>query len=107
MKLRFIESSWAPFAQALCERCDLETAGLVLAERAAGGLLIARELALVPDYGYAIRQPDRIRIDPVAFNRLVRPARDRGLSIFTIHTHPGTQEPWFSTADDIGDSVLM
>lgn len=107
MKLRFIESSWAPFAQALCERCDLETAGLVLAERAAGGLLIARELALVPDDGYAIRQPDRIRIDPVAFNRLVRPARDRGLSIFTIHTHPGTQEPWFSTADDIGDSVLM
>jgi len=43
----------------------------------------------------------------VAFNRLVRPARERGLSIFTIHTHPGTQEPWFSEADDIGDRVLM
>lgn len=107
MKLRFFESSWVPFVQALCARQDVETAGVILAERVAGDLLIARELALVPEGGYAIRRPDRIRIDPIALNRLVRPARERGLSIFTIHTHPGTQEPWFSNADDIGDSVLM
>lgn len=107
MKLRFLESSWAPFAKALCARQDVETAGIILAERVAGGLLLARELALVPDGGYAIRQADRIRIDPVALNRLVRPARERRLSIFTVHTHPRSQEPWFSKADDVGDSVLI
>jgi hypothetical protein len=107
MRLRFLESQWGPFAAALCERQDVETAGIILAEKIAAGVLLARELALVPNEGYAIRRPDRIRIDPVALNRMVRPARERGLSIFTIHTHPGTREPWFSTADDTGDSVLM
>jgi hypothetical protein len=107
MRLRILESQWTPFAEALCARKDVETAGIILAERTAGDVLLAREFTLVPADGYAIRQPDRIRIDPVALNRLIRPARDRGLSIFTIHTHPGAREPWFSEADDIGDSVLM
>jgi molybdopterin/thiamine biosynthesis adenylyltransferase len=107
MKLRVLESDWTPFAAVLSARADVETAGIILAERIAPDLLMARSLTLVPDAGYAIREPDRIRIDPVAFNRLIRPARDAGLSVFTIHTHPGTAEPWFSEADDIGDSVLM
>ncbi len=107
MRLRFLESDWGPFAEALCVRQDVETTGIILAERFGRDVLLGRHLALVPEEGYAIRRPDQIRIDPVAFNRLVRPARDRGLSIFTIHTHPGTREPWFSEADDIGDSVLM
>jgi hypothetical protein len=107
MRLRVLESQWGPFAEALCARDDVETAGIILAERIAAGVLLAREFALVPDVGYAIRQSDRIRIDPIALNRLIRPARERGLSIFTIHTHPGTREPWFSKADDIGDGVLM
>jgi molybdopterin/thiamine biosynthesis adenylyltransferase/proteasome lid subunit RPN8/RPN11 len=68
---------------------------------------LARDLTVVPDQAYVIRQRDRIRINPVALNRLVRPARDRGLSVLTIHTHPGANEPWFSAADDAGDSVLM
>jgi hypothetical protein len=107
MRLKILESYWAPFAEALCARQDVETAGIVLAERIADDVLLGREFTLVPESGYAIRQPDRIRIDPVALNGLVRPARDRGLSVFTIHTHPGAREPWFSEADDIGDSVLM
>jgi molybdopterin/thiamine biosynthesis adenylyltransferase len=107
MRLRVLESKWGPFAAALCARDDIETAGIILAERTAQDVLLAREFTLVPDGGYAIRQADRIQIDPVALNRLVRPARDRGLSIFTIHTHPGAREPWFSKADDIGDSRLM
>jgi hypothetical protein len=107
MRLRILESKWAAFAEALCARQDVETAGIILAERIAPDLLLGREFTLIPDEGYAIRQPDRVRIDPVALNRLIRPARDRGLSVFTIHTHPGSREPWFSEADDIGDSVLM
>ncbi len=107
MRLRVLESEWRPFAEALCAREDVETAGIILAERIADEVLLARDLALVPDAGYAIRKADHIRIDPVALNRLVRAARDRDLSIFTIHTHPGAREPWFSKADDIGDEVLM
>jgi molybdopterin-synthase adenylyltransferase len=108
MKLRVLESEWRPFINELRARTDVETAGIILAERLNGGsALVARHLCVVPDQAYAIRQRDRIRIDPVAFNRLVRPARDQGLSVFTIHTHPGTEEPWFSAADDAGDSMLM
>lgn len=108
MKLRVLESEWSPFLSELCARTDVESAGVILAERLDGGsVLLARHLSVIPDAAYAIRQRDRIRIDPVALNRLIRPARDRGLSVLTVHTHPGTDAPWFSTADDAGDSVLI
>ena len=51
-------------------REDVETAGVILAERIAADVLLARDLAFVPDAGYAIRQPDRIRIVPVALTVL-------------------------------------
>lgn len=107
MKLRILESQWAPFVNSLCTRRDVETAGIILAERLQGDLLLAKELLMVPDSGYAVRRIDQLRIDPVAFNRLIRPARDKGLSILTVHTHPGSTEPWFSRADDLGDARLM
>jgi hypothetical protein len=108
MKLRVFDSEWRPFVDILRARTDVESAGIILAERLyGGGVLLARHLTVLPDDAYAIRRPDHIRIDPLAFNRLVRPARDNGLSVLTVHTHPGSDEPWFSTADDAGDSVLM
>lgn len=107
MILRILTSEWAPFAAALCARGDVETAGVILAERLEGGAFVAKHLLLVPDDGYAIRRVDQLRIEPVAFNRLVRVARDQGLSVFTIHTHPGTERPWFSFADDRGDARLI
>ncbi|RNL64479.1 ThiF family adenylyltransferase [Zhongshania marina] len=108
MKLRILESQWRPFLDELCSRTDVESAGVILAERLESDrVLLARHLSVLPDAAYAIRQRDRIRIDPVAFNRLVRPARDGGLSVLTVHTHPGAEEPWFSAADDAGDAVLM
>ncbi len=108
MKLRILESQWAPFVNTLCARRDVETAGVILAERLHGGtVLFARHLAIVPNLGYATRRIDQLRIDPVAFNRLIRPARDGGLSVITVHTHPGSNLPWFSAADDAGDSRLM
>lgn len=108
MKLRVLNSNWRPFIDELRSRTDVETAGIILAERLHGGdTLLARHLTVIPETAYSIRQRDRIRIDPIAFNRLVRTARNERLSVFTIHTHPGTNEPWFSGADDAGDSVLM
>lgn len=61
MRLRILESNWAPFVEALCARQDVETAGVILADRIAGDILLGREFMLVPDSGYAIRQPDQIR----------------------------------------------
>ena len=108
MKLRVLESEWRPFVNALCARTDVESAGIILAERLYGdSVLLARHLSAIPEAAYTIRRRDRIRIDPIALNRIVRPARDQGLSVLTIHTHPGTDTPWFSAADDAGDSVLM
>jgi hypothetical protein len=42
MNLRVLESQWQPFVSRLCERRDVETAGLILAERLNGGVLLAR-----------------------------------------------------------------
>jgi molybdopterin-synthase adenylyltransferase len=70
-------------------------------------VLIGRHFVTVPADGYRVRRIDQLQIDPVAINRLIRRARDDGLSVITVHTHPGTEVPWFSLADDEGDSRLM
>lgn len=108
MILRLLRGAWAPFVAALCSRQDVESAGVLIAEPISDGhVLLVRELLLVPEEGYLVRRRDQLRIDPVALNRMVRPARDRGWSVFTVHTHPGTERAWFSVADDMGDSRLM
>ena len=108
MNLRISEAQWLPFRDALCARSDVETAGIILAEPAADGhVLVARVLQAFPEDGYLIRRPDQLRLDPVVLNRQIRQARDRGLAIFTVHTHPGATQPWFSLADDHGDRRLM
>jgi proteasome lid subunit RPN8/RPN11 len=108
MKLRVIESEWNSFIDALRARSDVETAGIVLAERLHGGdVLLARHMIEMPLDGYLIRRLDQLRLDPIALNRIIRPARDGGLSVITIHTHPGATHPWFSDADDRGDAKLM
>lgn len=108
MNLRVIESQWNAFIDGLRARTEVETAGIILAERLRGGeVLLARHMIEIPPEGYLIRRRDHVRLDPVTFNRLIRPGRDRGLSVVTVHTHPGTTHPWFSTADDNGDARLM
>lgn len=108
MYLRIVQQEWEPFVRSLCARQDVESAGLILAEPMPGGeALVARRCVLVPEDGYLIRRYDRLRIDPVVFNRLVRTAREREWSVFTVHTHPCTDRPWFSSADDAGDARLI
>jgi proteasome lid subunit RPN8/RPN11 len=108
MKLRVIESQWNSFIDGLRVRSDVETAGIILAERLhCGEVLMARHLVEIPPEGYLVRRGDQLRLDPVALNRIIRPARDGGLSVITVHTHPGTTQPWFSDADDRGDARLM
>lgn len=108
MNLRVIESQWNVFIDGLRARTDVETAGVILAERLYGGeVLLVRHMIEIPPEGYLIRHRDHVRLDPVTFNRIVRPGRDRGLSVITVHTHPGTTHPWFSIADDNGDARLI
>ena len=108
MILRLRYSQWSRFDAGLRQRTDVETAGVILARRLQDGdVLLGECFLLVPEDGYQIREADRLRIDPVAVNRLIRRARDGGLSVITVHTHPNTDRPWFSWADDAGDSRLM
>jgi molybdopterin-synthase adenylyltransferase len=108
MKLRVIESQWDAFIGSLRARSDVETAGIILAERLHGGqVLLARHMVEMPPEGYLIRSQDQLRLNPVTLNRMIRPGRDHGLSVITVHTHPGTTHPWFSSADDNGDARLM
>lgn len=110
MKIRITEQQWASLSQALLARRDVETAGLLLGEpieTPTGPIIAVRESFALPESAYNVRRRDQLSIDPVALNRLTRRARDEGWSVFTIHTHPGASEPWFSAADDAGDARLM
>ena len=110
MLIRIEESMWAALTAHLLARADLETAAILLAEPITGDddtVLAVRSWQPVPDDGYLIRHVDQIRIDPVAINRLVRPARERSLTVLTIHSHPMSLDAWFSHADDAGDARLL
>lgn len=108
--IKINELLWQHLLHALFQRTDVETAGLLFAEQLptpSGSTLAVREAFVMPDEAYSIRRIDQLRLDPVALNRILRPAKDRGLSVFTIHTHPGASEAWFSRADDRGDDRLL
>ena len=110
MKLRIAEAAWAALAERLLARKDVETAGLLLGPctmTPSGAVATIRNAFAIPDEAYRVRKMDQISIDPIALNRLTKLARDEGWSIFTIHTHPGATEAWFSSADDDGDARLM
>ena len=110
MKLRIEEAVWSALCEQLFLRRDVETAGLLFMEAVditGGRIGIVREAFALPSTAYAIRRHDQLSIDPVALNRLTRAARDRNWGVFTIHTHPGATEAWFSQADDVGDSRLL
>jgi molybdopterin/thiamine biosynthesis adenylyltransferase len=108
--LRIEESMWQSLIDHLSARTDVETAALILAaphETGGGDHLVAREVKLIPEDGYRIRRIDQLSIDPIAINRLVRTARERRLSILTVHSHPMAREAWFSRADDLGDARIL
>ncbi|MBL9076008.1 MAG: ThiF family adenylyltransferase [Planctomycetes bacterium] len=110
MKIKIRESSWRTFTEGMLARTDVETAGIALCRLLDAGeepLLVVEEIQIVPDEGYAIREGDRLRIEPATLSRMTQRARDEHLAIFTLHTHPNSNAPWFSWADDEGDRRLM
>jgi hypothetical protein len=110
MKLRIEETCWGNLCRQLLDRDDVESAGLIIGEPVRtpdGTHVVVRQAIALPEEAYLIRRADQISLDPIALNRLTRLARDRRWSVFTIHTHPGAEEPWFSAADNEGDARLM
>lgn len=110
MKLRIAEHLWDPLCAELLTRQDVESAGLLFGDAIAtprGTVVAVHEVFALPEHAYRIRRHDQLSLDPIVLNRLMRSARDRGQSVFTIHTHPGATSPWFSAADDAGDARLM
>lgn len=111
MKLRICESMWTLLQKDLLSSPDIETAGLLLAEplqtSETGPVLVARAFEQIPEAGYLERAIDRLVIDPITLNRKIRPARERGWSVLTVHSHPKADRAWFSYADDAGDAQLM
>ncbi|MFZ1907331.1 MAG: ThiF family adenylyltransferase [Steroidobacteraceae bacterium] len=110
MKLRIPEHLWQALRAQLLARKEVESAGLLFGEAIATAhdtVIAIREAFALPDYAYQIRRRDQLSIDAIALNRLIRPARNLGRSVLTIHTHPGAASAWFSAADDAGDARLM
>jgi molybdopterin/thiamine biosynthesis adenylyltransferase len=94
----------------LSQRRDVETAAILFAEALpaeSGHLLVVRQVLPWPEDGYTHRSIDRLQLDPILLTHALKPARDRGWSVITVHSHPGCDDAWFSRADDAGDSRLM
>lgn len=110
MKIRIHEKIWQSLFENLWKSDDIESAGILmgeLVETPTGKIIVVKHAVSIPKDAYTIREINQISIDPIAFNRLIRPAKDNNWCVITIHTHPKAEDAWFSRADDIGDSKLM
>src|SRR5438445_6579425 len=110
MRMKIAQNLWLQLVRDLHQRQDVETAALLFARYVrtdAGDRLVVTDVVAMPEPAYLDRSPDRISIDPVAINRLARPARDAGLSVFATHSHPGAEVAEFSWADDEGDRRFL
>lgn len=105
--LRFAQNQWRDLRAILQARTDVETAAIILAEPIGSGVMLVRSVAAVPEDGYAHRTREHITINPDALVALTKPAREHGWSIVTAHSHPLSEAPRFSLADDAGDARLM
>lgn len=69
--------------------------------------LLMRETIDVPASAYQEQTPDRLQIDPIFLSRVLKRARQEGASILLTHTHPFSDWPEFSIADDDGEGRLI
>ena len=110
MKIRISESKWKALFSNLWEKSEVETAAILMGECIGADqetVIAIHQVVSIPNEAYTVRKGDQISIDPIFFNRLIRPAIENNWSVITIHTHPNAVDPWFSVADDLGDNKLM
>lgn len=108
--MRFLSSQLHVLRTSLLRRADVESGAVVLARQldtTTHSVYVVEEVHPLPEDAYQVRRIDRLEINPGALVRLTRPARLKGYSVFTLHTHPMAEACWFSMADDAGDRVLM
>lgn len=110
MKIRISESKWKALFSRLWETSEIETAAILMGEYIGvdqESVIAVQQVVCVPNEAYTVRKGDQISIDPISFNRLIRPAIENNWSVITVHTHPNAADPWFSAADGFGDKKLM
>lgn len=112
MKLRFTEVCWELLVAVLLARLDVETMAVLHARpldtgKAGEPIYVVEKVETIPDDGYDVRRIDQLHVKPEVLIRATRSARQKGRAVITIHTHPMSDLPWFSLADDLGDQELM
>src|SRR5207244_3202540 len=97
--------------ESLLERAPLEVASLLLAgyhsARAATTRLFVREAISIPEDAYIARQALHLTVSPTFIAKVLKQARQQGLSLITAHSHPFSNYPEFSEVDDAGEQRLM
>src|SRR6266699_1152769 len=69
--------------------------------------ILVKEIVQVPAASYMEQRPDRLVIDPLFLAPVLKRARQQECSVVVTHTHPFSEWPEFSLADDHGEEVLI
>jgi len=110
MHIVFPDLGYADLAQALLLE-ELETCAVLFAtasDRASRrSNLLVREVHMAPEQAYSVRTDAKAQLRPDFLVPLVQRARQEGLAVIFVHTHPFAQGvPAFSPIDEDGEQHL-
>lgn len=91
----------------LLSQAPQEAGAILLCNPAGPERLVVEEARLAGPLDCRVQGPDRLEFAPSFVASAVKLARDRRQSVILVHTHPFSNDPFFSPADDFGESRLM
>jgi hypothetical protein len=108
-RILFGGTSYSDMAASLMLAED-ETCAILLAtssSAASDGSLLVCEIHPAPEHAYTVRTNTKAELSPEFLVPLIQRARQEGLSVIFVHTHPFAEgEPTFSPVDDDGERRL-
>ncbi len=93
----------------LLDEAPLEAAALLLGGygRSHSDLrLMVREIITIPSDRYLVREEARLSVSPKVLATVFKRARLEGWTVVLAHSHPFSDQPTFSVADDEGEAII-
>lgn len=110
LRIRSSQGDWGKLRERLLTPDGKENAAVLLcgaSETKTQRTLLVRKTLPVPPELYEERTDYRLKISPAFYNRVIDECLAQKLNPVLVHSHPGSDEPWYSTSDDFGESRLL
>ena len=106
-RIVFPDGALSALKTALLAHAPLEAAAVMTVAPSGEDALLVNDVALAPSEAYRVQTPVRLELDPTFHVPMLKRARDEGLGLIFVHTHPSARVVEFSEVDEAGEALVM